>query len=160
MAEVLNALDEDASDLEAMDDDFVAKAMDNEDPDTFIDENQLLWGGYKPLRRVIFDDDIVFGADLKDCDASEDSEGGDEFSDAEDIEDKDATLEEGIPEALMEALKNGRFGYHEDEKYSMEVMDPDGEVNEQILQLVEQLDDNGGSDSYDYAESSDDSEQW
>ncbi|KAK1934736.1 hypothetical protein X943_000644 [Babesia divergens] len=160
MAEVLNALDEDASDLEAMDDDFVAKAMDNEDPDTFIDENQLLWGGYKPLRRVMFDDDVVFGADLKDCDASEDSEGGDELSDAEDIEDKDAILEEGIPEALMEALKNGRFGHHEDEKYSMEVMDPDGDVNEQILQLVEQLDDNEGYDSYDYAESSDDSEQW
>ncbi|GBE59654.1 ribosomal protein L13, putative [Babesia ovata] len=190
LAEVLKALDESGTDEEVMDDDFVAKAMDNEDPETFIDENELLWGGYKPLRRVTFEDlgipkpdlgsGAVFGDKpiLSDDDFVNDDEDGDEveYGEADDA-DFDAhydTVESLAQRAQAELdairAKNinasmmdmigSPWGARSDEKETMDAMDPDGALSERILQLVEQPDDSESGDTVEFELSSDESEQW
>ncbi|GIX66061.1 ribosomal protein L13 [Babesia caballi] len=181
VAEVLKALDDSASDLEAMDDDFVAKAMDNRDPESFVDENALLWGGYKPLRRVTLEDlnvgasapvynrsgddseielgcaddsDDGFGAELGEADARPPQGIADEIDDAH------APGMEPVPSSLMRMIKGGDWGVEVQEKEPMDVLDPDGALSERILQLVEQPDDSDSGESVEFTHSSDESEQW
>lgn len=161
LAEVLKALDEDTSDLEQMDDDFVTKAMDNEDPDTFVDENELLWGGYKPMNMALIESNQLFGADENEYEVS----GYDEIDNQRDVEEdpyieQDEPLEQDLPHSLKEILEKEDWGTDAYEKDTMDVLDPQGDMNETILHLIEQASDTDNSEDEEYQYSSDESEQW
>ncbi|CDR95756.1 Protein LTV1 homolog [Babesia bigemina] len=184
LAEVLKALDESGSEAEDMDDDFVAKAMDNEDPDTFIDENELLWGGYKPLRRVTFEDlgipkgdsapAPVFGDQpilsdeefvISDEDDDEDSDFDAEYDPTESLAQSaqaqlDALRAANMRTSMLDMVNCGPWGARAEEKETMDAMDPDGALSERILQLVQQPDDSESGDTVEFELSSDESEQW
>lgn len=177
LAEVLKALDDEASDEEVMDDDFVAKAMDNEDPDTFVDENELLWGGCKPLRRAMYEANELFGATVDEYERSRNL-AADFTPDPEDAYDdayentyddagtdddelgQDAMKDDEMPSSLMELLKNNEWKTEEYEKDTMDALDPVGDMKGSVLNLVEQAGESDSAYSVEEEYYSDSSEQW
>ncbi|GFE53770.1 ribosomal protein L13, putative [Babesia ovis] len=158
VAEVLKALEDSESDLEDIDDDFVAKAMDNDDPSTFIDENELLWGGYKPLLPAGLENlDLVKSPDG--WNPQEQSEFMDDPCDyANDLdEDFDAEIKSTSLSALYEGAQ---YRSRYDEKITMDALDPDGSLKDKILQLAELPQDSDTDDDVEFPDSSDESEQW
>eukprot|EP00371_Babesia_bovis_P001853 XP_001610500.1 hypothetical protein [Babesia bovis T2Bo] len=157
VAEVLKALDESEGDLEDIDDDFVAKAMDNDDPSTFVDDNELLWGGYKPMLPD------VLGAFNKgnDCNLNiSHSDDGEEAKEHIDYDDEIYDGDDQMLESLSAAYDYARWANKVDEKITMDSLDPDGTTKETVLMLAELTDENDTSDDDEFPDSSDESEQW